>query len=747
MNKDLNKKKAEFLKSIMKHPKLSRVFTEALSSPIGSTKRTNSKSILSIMKKMNGMRNDGQGGPGMVYSQPTSSSKQPKDYSNMIIFPAAPKFKTKVKTETKKADGQGGLSDIFSGFSNPFSSKPSALTSPSFQNPFTSESTYNPMSNFTSAVGYGAKKVLDPISKALGTGYKAVGDIGYQVGVGARSFADPTFKPSTAYPSLSSTVAPPSALRTQAIQELSSLGYANQSEEEIRGMMQELALKPKTQPSTPKVTPPSTAGAGTGAGTGAISSVGGAQTGTTYTGGTPVTSVPQTKEEEIKTLAQSAVDQGTGAAFFAQSIADEKFSGGLGKYLDELDVRIKKDFKVDEIERSLSDITSMKANFVPTIENYIRGKDEYLKAVDGMITSAEDQMFKTDMSDPEVRARAEKHLAYLYTLKGRQNQRYGSLLNNAVADYNADLDRMQGQYNNVYKQYNDTITRKATIAQNEYNTLYSTMSDLYNNLENAPVRQIQMELMKEQLLNAHLVNIQNGTKSQSINFWPEQKEYKDQILDDKGNLLSSSILNLPTIYSQASNAGKNLSGVTDLVARGMATGLTNAKSEGGEAEAFNLIKDYRNMINSLAKQPWGSQYANQLAPTLARASDTLVSSYVLGNVSNVKQALNNLVSGGWIGKSYLEKNDKEGWIKSNSNLDRTILGDIYDAVKMTQNQSEVYSKNPEKIFTLMPDANGNTIDAKKVSNVPDEIIGGRISNILSKMWGAEPSIVSASSLK
>ena len=75
-----------------------------------------------------------------------------------------------------------------------------------------------------------------------------------------------------------------------------------------------------------------------------------------------------------------------------------------------------------------------------------------------------------------------------------------------------------------------------------------------------PVKQLQNELLKEQLLNAHLINIQNGTKSTSINFLPEVKEYKDRILDDKGNLLSSDIINLPTIYGQLIQAGKNSCG-------------------------------------------------------------------------------------------------------------------------------------------------------------------------------------------
>ena len=724
MNNDLNKKKAEFLKSIMGSPKLSRVLSDALSSPIGSTKRVNSKSILSIMKKMNGMRNDGQGGPSTPYSQTNAPShKQPKDYSNMIIFPAAPKFK--VKKETPKQDGQGGPND----FSLPsFGNFKAGMTT----SPFGGQETYT-------APAFTPINPFAPIGKAVGAGYKAVGDVGYAVGSTAADIAKAPFAPNPnihfsgqtspfgVMPGSTPTVrgkygAPP------------SVTYPTLSGAKPPITTPSTGIKPEEQPIAPTEKPVIPTREMAGVPTGGAQEI--------VIPGIPQ---PQTKEEEIKKLAQSAVGEGTGAAFFAQSIADEKFSGGLGKYLDELDSKLKENFKVNEIEQSLNNITSLKENFVPTMENYIRGKDDYLKNVDSLIDQTKDSMIDTDMSDPDVKKRADTYLAYLYTLKGRQNQRYGSLLNNAIADYNADVNKIQNQYNSVYKQYNDTITRKATIAQNEYNTLYSTMGDLYNNLENAPVKQLQNELLKEQLLNAHLINIQNGTKSTSINFLPEVKEYKDRILDDKGNLLSSDIINLPTIYGQLIQAGKTPAGITDTVARGIATGLANIKEENGESAALSLAKDYRNMINDLASQPGGAQYANQLSPTLARTSGSLVSSYIFNNVSNIKQSLNSLVSGGWMGKSYLEKNDKEGWVKANkSTIDENILEDIYDAGKMSQNQSDVYSKNPSLLFTK--DAQGNNV-YKNISDVPDEIISKNISTRLSKMWGAEPGIISASSSK
>ena len=711
MNKDLNKKKSEFLKSIMGNPKLSRVFTEALSSPIGSTKRQQSKSILSIMKKMNGMRYDGQGGPGMVYAQSTPS-KQPKDYSNMIIFPAAPKFKTKKEV---KMDGQGGPGDFSSvpidfdkDFIKNIKNPPKLPQSPfaSNQNAYLPEnSSYSQRPNFgfsgftnvkdfpnLSNLSINPNPQVQTQEKSL-TGFNAPASK-FGEGYVTENFKYPfSFTPKTQGPS----PAPEGYTRPQ---EAVSTGIA------------------PTKQITPGVPQPSG-----------------------ITEGAP--SVP-TPDGGIYSRAQQAVTQGIGPASFALGVTTEKFGGGLEKYLDELDIKLKKDFKVDETEQSLSNIASLKSNFIPTMENYIRGKDQYLKFVDNLIDQTNDSLMTMDTSNPAVKNQMDTYLTYLYTLKGRQNQRYGSLLNNAVADYNADAERIQNQYNSVYKQYNDTITRKATIAQNEYNTLYATMSDLYNNLQEAPNRQLQNELLKEQLLNAHLINVQGLTKIQTTNYWPEQKEYKDQVLDDKGNLLSSDILNLPTIYSQASTAGKNLSGVTDLVSRGMATGLSTAKKEGSDTQAFELIKDYRNMINNLATIPGGLNHANQISQTLGRTGSSLVSDYVLKNAPNFKQALGNLTSGGWVGKSYLTKNDKDGWIKSNSTLDKNILGDIFDAVKMAQNQSEVYSKNPSLLFKK--DAQGNNV-YKNISDVPDEIISQNISTRLSNMWGAEPGVVSVSSLK
>ena len=66
------KSKAHTIGSIMRHPKLSRTFADAISAPIGSTKRKQAQSMISVMNKVN-TRNmpmqggmNGTGGPGVT---------------------------------------------------------------------------------------------------------------------------------------------------------------------------------------------------------------------------------------------------------------------------------------------------------------------------------------------------------------------------------------------------------------------------------------------------------------------------------------------------------------------------------------------------------------------------------------------------------------------------------------------------------------------------------------------------------
>ena len=107
MDNNLHQIKHNVLTSIMSNPKLARTFKEAMNAPIGSTKRDQAKSILSIMRKVGGDTfgnstgiSDGQGGLFNIQPMTTSAPSTPTptipyapDYSNLMVFPAAPALK------------------------------------------------------------------------------------------------------------------------------------------------------------------------------------------------------------------------------------------------------------------------------------------------------------------------------------------------------------------------------------------------------------------------------------------------------------------------------------------------------------------------------------------------------------------------------------------------------------------------------------------------------------------------------
>ena len=108
MDKKLAKKKTDLMKSILGNTKLAKSFREAMGSPIGSTKREQAKTMFSIMKKLGGVSYDGKGGLGIESTYQNQSTPKPIDYSNMVIFPAAPKLKTQNKQTPSINDGKGG---------------------------------------------------------------------------------------------------------------------------------------------------------------------------------------------------------------------------------------------------------------------------------------------------------------------------------------------------------------------------------------------------------------------------------------------------------------------------------------------------------------------------------------------------------------------------------------------------------------------------------------------------------------
>ena len=718
-NQDITKKKIDLMKSIHGNPKLSKTFRDAMSAPIGSTKREHAKVILSIMKKVGGVGNDGTGGP-MPMGMPTPPAPAPTpsapNYANMMIFPAAPKFKTRVpEVSTPKKvispnsfdsndgsggpyDGKGGVLDNYSLATNPFA----LSTANAFQN--IGNFLKLPSSTPTSNSGLTGNMSAAPKSTSSFNFSPAPSLVGNPYGLSL---------PSSLAQSVNSGLNKNGSPLMSMAPTSSSSGYVPNSQSP------ETALRPG-QFGGPVVPPASTTPASTASnalannptktGTTGGSSV----SGPTTTGGTP-TSTTKTgaptgtsSGSDLKSAAQSAVNQGTGPGMFAMGVANEKFGGGLDQYIANLDEKLKKDFDLAPLETQLSNLKAQKGNLVPTLTQYIQGKDQYLKFIDKMIDSSEDDLLDVDMSDPASVDRYNNYMNYLYTLKGRQTQRYGNFLNSAISDYNADLEKTQSNYDTVYQHYSDAITRQGTIAQNEYNTLYTAMSDLYNNLEQAPIKRANLEALQLQNEANRITILKAGLgNGQTVNpdYWKDVQTYTDMITskeDGKKGTLDLTTLTdqgLAGYYNQNLLQGGDEAAMTESIRRALSKTLEISSDPATIAKVKGLIKEL-----AANPDPAGQIFASSINNSIAPTTSKLLSTYILGNIGAVKNAAKSLVKGSsgflWtgLGADKAGIQDKTTWMKNNGSLDKDFLENLYNAININVGQGTAYEKNPSEII-------------------------------------------------
>ena len=695
MDKKLAKKKTDLMKSILGNTKLAKSFREAMGSPIGSTKRDQAKTMFSIMKKLGGVSYDGKGGPGVEPTYQNQSIPKPVDYSNMVIFPAAPKFKTQNKQTPSVNDGQGGPFDSL--FSQPYTSTPGTgkLTAPTGPVPGGAfiKSTWEAITN---------PKPLTPRPPTPLFG-GALSNYQSPLIIGA---AEKLNVPQVTWPTLGGkkpeVPATPSRPATQT---------------DVDSLMQSIAAaKGKSQSETSPVT----------GGAPVVQTDGSPSTTRdetpTYTQ-TPTPAPTPGSAEDITSRAQQSVAEGTGAGLFAKGITDEKFGGSLEQYINNLDQKLKTDFNLDNLETELSNLKAQKQNLIPTLTQYVNGKDQYLKSINQMIENTEKELMKTDISDPREAAAYTNHLNYLYTLQGRQTQRYGNFLESAVADYNADLERTESNYTNVFNRYNTAITRQSGIAQNEYNTLYQTMADLYTSLDEAPTKRLNLEILQQQktLNNIKIIEAAEGNNSSTLDYGKVQ-EYAKSIADKDGNL-SPEALGADGLAGHLMAAGDK-NAMIKAINTAMATSLSPKEGGAGETDRVSQAFKFKKLIDDLASVPGGETYAAKMYPTFNQNANDLVSNYVLGNIDSIKSATKDLVTES---KPWFSKNkkpgleDKETWKESYSDLDSNLLDSLYNLTNNIFAADDSYKSNPDKYLT---DLLSGTKDEDTAKNITAVLLSG-----------------------
>lgn len=775
-HKQITKSKNDLLKSIMTSPKLSKTFSEAVSAPIGSTKRAQAKSVLSIMRKLGGLRADGQGGmeSGITQMPMQSAPVTPpaKNYANMVIFPAAPAFKKRAaevptpatpaptpsfQNNFQRTDGQGGpetgLTDG-SNYSWDQASTTPATTTPATSTPAKTYSWNQPAPASTeSKLGPGV----------LPNAYGAYSD-----------WMINSVKPTAAYPALAAPLAAAGVAQTIGQNSLAALEWGGYG-------LASLGVSGLPKPTTPFIAPQNTWGfqkIGAGLrnvlgienpynappaavdapsdvakieaakgqakwedGSNVYNAIIGPKPGSTNVtekktvnadGSTTITKADGSsvvvKTDGTTTVIPPAAPASTmpgawnypgGVTGFALDAVDKRYPDGLAAYV--AGITKKATDTLGPLETELSNLKARKENLVPTLTNYVKGKDQYLRFIDDMIRKQEENFKNIDTTNPSQYDTYKQSIEYLYLLKGRQENRYSNFLKSATADYEAEVARAQANYDSVSNRLQTAITQEAAIAQEDYNNLYNRALALATEAKGAEAAAYTTGILKAQYTTATKGILDSVPGAQTNNAYLAEAAGWEKLLSvNKGvgdpttgtiDFTKIPANGLSGLYYQNQYATGDPAAITEAIRRVFATTLANPETSAADKAKINsMVQD---LINTPETAIFGKKLQAELSPSSGGSANITPAL-----LPKVKNAVNDLVKGyggmwvtGWGGNSPGVQ-DPEAWLaKYTPILGAEMASKLLKAITKAM-ASETYANKPDVLIQeIFADGTGETLSA------------------------------------
>jgi hypothetical protein len=158
-------------------------------------------------------------------------------------------------------------------------------------------------------------------------------------------------------------------------------------------------------------------------------------------------------------------------------------SGMLSEWLDDIKDTIDKGYGLDQLKNKVEKLEMRDLTITDDLKSYIRGKDEYLGKLDGLLVDARSKFAYMDTSNPNVQKRMENYVNYLTILKGRQNQRYLDYLNNSVKTHEIQLKMARDSYSNSYDKATKAFESVKAGKTEFYNNVKDIIGEMYSNAE------------------------------------------------------------------------------------------------------------------------------------------------------------------------------------------------------------------------------------------------------------------------
>ena len=396
-----------------------------------------------------------------------------------------------------------------------------------------------------------------------------------------------------------------------------------------------------------------------------------------------------------------AVKNNIGASTYALGAADQLFPEGLPAHLANDKKKLELEYNIKAKEEALTELTSKSVNFLPTLKQYMSGKDQYLKYVDKLIEAHDKSAMNADLSNPVIAADFKAQSDFLYGLKGKQEQRYSNYLSAASADYQADVQRLTDDYTRTFNDYKNAVTEGANLDQTTYNDILTRASALYTDLEQADARTLNQRTIYDQNLKTSLGMIEAGIDQSTIDpdYFENKAEYIKAYGDKDGGLSDAAVSagGIETMVREVADLqGRPASTLIFSLQQLIQKRITNASGKDATETpqaAIAKINKYLSDFAVVAPVP-----AATLKQALYKAGSGYASSYMEQNLTQVKAAAEDLVKGQtpwyWFNKeSGLA--DKEGWMARHADVDKEVLESLYTNAQKAITPESSYAKNPQ----------------------------------------------------
>lgn len=273
----------------------------------------------------------------------------------------------------------------------------------------------------------------------------------------------------------------------------------------------------------------------------------------------------------LKAGMQGYIDASMGAGAATAAIINDKnnpYTKGMSEQerLVELDKSTRERSGVDadkaEYEKLVRDGTTLPddmASFIKNRETDLAQTDAELNQYSTMLSSTQDPAAKRDIK---------MRMNTLYAQRGKLNQNYMQIIDSAVKDHKVKIDNAKAKFDTDLSDYQTQIARDSAITKEKYAEIRATVADMYKDMQDAPVRAMQLREYQQKLYtsaygtaaDASKVGLIAQSKLMEGTFMNEKRVFiptDETMVEWKDKLINMDVISVPNFVAAWNNSINN----------------------------------------------------------------------------------------------------------------------------------------------------------------------------------------------